>query len=97
MYPDDYIKLKSGIDSIRNHVFCETFNGEVAVRKACIVMYIAAAILTNQSELPAIKYDNFYLSSNIDFGEYSNLKHIRKMDMLAYKYLTEAIILLSSK
>jgi len=95
LYPDDYTKLKSGIDSIRNHIFSETFNGEVAVKKACIVMYIAVAILTNQDELPAIKDDDFYLSSNIDFGKYSSLKHIRKMDILAYKYLTEAAIMLS--
>ena len=96
-FSENYAELKSGIDSIRNHIFTEIFNGEVAVQRACMVMYIAVAILTNQDKLPVIKDDEYYRSTSIDFGIYNGLKYIRKMDIHGYKYLFEAITMLSFK
>ena len=53
-------------------------------------MYLAAAILTDQGVLPALKDDSYYVSVGIRADEYKKLSYIRKTDMLAYKYLVEA-------
>jgi len=95
--PDVYSLLKKGISNISNHIYSERFNGEVAVQRACIVMYIAAAILTNCNRLPVFKDDDYYRSSMIKDNEYSKLGYIRKMDILAYSYLIEAVDMLSAK
>ena len=92
--PEDYAKLRNGVVSIRNHIFYETFNGEVAVQRACMVMYLAAAVLTEQITLPLFRNDDYYKSADIDFGAFHDLRYVRKMDMLAYKYLVEAIKML---
>jgi hypothetical protein len=60
-----------------------------------MVMYLAAAILTNQDSLPDLKDDNYYLSADVCIKEYNKLGYIRKMDMLAYKYLIESFEMLS--
>ena len=93
--PKEYALFSRGIANIRNHVFSENFNGEVAVQRACMVMYLAAAILTNQERLPEQKDDNYYQSTNLRMSEYSKLGYIRKIDLLAYKYLIEAVEMLS--
>ena len=94
-HPQEYLLLKRGISNIRNHIFSESFTGEVAMQCACIVMYVAAAVLTNQSELPVFKDESFYASYEINYGEYNKLSHIRKMDFNAYKYLVEAVEMLA--
>jgi len=91
---DEYVLLKKGINSISNHIFSESFNGEVAVQRACMVMYIAAAILSRQDKLPDLKDDDHYRSSVVLVKEYSKLGYIKKMDILAYKYLIEAVEML---
>lgn len=45
---DEYPLLQKGISNIRNHIYSENFNGEIAVQRACVVMCLAAAILTDQ-------------------------------------------------
>ena len=93
--PAEYQELKKGIASIRNHIFAESFNGEVAVQRACVVMCLAAAVLSDADALPSFKDDNYYATSSISLGEYNKLGYIRKMDLLAYKYLVEALAMLS--
>lgn len=88
--PEEYLLLKRGIGNIRNHIYSESFNGEVAVQRACMVMYLAMAILTEQESLPEFKDDEYYLVPNLINNEYKGLNSIRKTDMLAYKYLIEA-------
>jgi len=94
--PDEYILLKKGISNISNHIYSEIFNGEVAVQRACMVMYLTAAIITNQARLPDLKDDDYYLSMLLHTKDYNKLGYIRKMDSLAYKYLFEAIEMLST-
>jgi hypothetical protein len=91
---DDYIMLKKGISNIRNHIYSEDFNGETAVLRACMVMLFAAAILTDQSDLPAFKDDDYYLATAIPASEYQRLGYIKKTNLEAYKYLVEAVLLL---
>ena len=93
--PEEYLLLKRGITNVRNHIFSENFNGEIAVQRACLVMYIAAAIASDQGTLPDLKDDSYYASADIRFDEYKKLIHIRKTDMLAYKYLFEAAVMLA--
>ena len=89
-YNDEYLMLKKGISSLRNHIFSENFSGEIAVQRACMVIYIASAVLSNKSELPSIKEDSYYLTTELNAYDYKKLASIRKTDMLAYKYLVEA-------
>ena len=96
LYPEEYNLLKKGITNIRNHIFSENFNGEVALQRACMVMYLAAAVLTNQTDLPRFKQDDFYISAEVRAEEYKKLAYIKKMDMLAYKHLVEAVEMLMS-
>jgi len=76
--------LKRGINNIRNHIYSENFNGEVAVQRACIVMYLTAAILTNQDNLPSFKVNDSYELEDIQLVEYGKLSYIKKMDKFAY-------------
>ena len=59
------------------------------MQRACIVMYLAAAILTNQDKLPVFKDDDYYRAADIQLGEYGKLGYIKKIDILAYKHLAE--------
>jgi hypothetical protein len=93
--PDEYQLLKKGISSIRNHIYGENFNGEVAVQRACIVMYVAAAVLSNQDELPAFMDEDYYKMTDIQPDEYRKLNYIKNMDLFAYKHLVEAIKMIS--
>ena len=94
---EEYLLLKRGISNIRNHIFSESFNGERAVQRACIVMYLAAAILTNKDWLPILKHDNYYKTVDISSSEYKKLGYIRKLDELAYKYFVETVDMLSKR
>ena len=94
-FPNEFDLLKDGIRGLRNFIFIENFTGEIAVQRACMVLYLAAAILTNQNNLPDIKNDDHYKSTNISSFEYNKLSSIKKTDMLAYKYLFEAVLMLS--
>ena len=95
-HPDEYRLLRKGIAGTRNHIFTENFNGEIAVQRACVVMYLAAAVLTNQDELPPFKDESHYTATNIHIDEYRKLGYIRKMDLFAYKHLVEAVDMLST-
>jgi len=95
-HSEEYALLQRGIMSIRNHIYGELFNGEIAVQKACMVMYIAAAILTNQGELPAFKEDRYYITTDLCSDEFTKLGYIKKMDMFAYRHLVEATKMLAT-
>lgn len=94
-HAEEYTLLQKGITNIRNHIYSENFNGELAVQRACIVMCLAAAILTNQDGMPLFKEDSYYISADIPSGEFKKLSYVKKMDLLAYKHLVEAIEMLS--
>ena len=83
------------ISNIRNHIYSENFNGEDAVQRACIVMYVAAAILSNRDDLPVFMDEDYYRGSDIQPGEYRKLNYIKNMDLFAYKHLVEAIKMIS--
>ncbi|WZL77360.1 nucleotidyl transferase AbiEii/AbiGii toxin family protein [Eubacteriales bacterium mix99] len=94
-HPEEYPLLQRGITNIRSHIYSENFNGEVAVQRACVVMCLAAAILTNQDGMPAFKEDSYYTAADIRSDEYKKLGYIKKMNLFAYKHLVEAVEMLS--
>jgi hypothetical protein len=86
---DEYTLLQKGISRIQNHIYSEKFNGELAVSKACMVLFLASALLTNQPCLPTLKDEEYYHSA-IPYGRYKVLNYVRNFDLIAYKYLFEA-------
>lgn len=92
---EEYSLLQKGITNIRNHIYSENFNGEIAAQRACVVMYLAAAILTNQDGMSHFKEDSYYVTAETPSGEYKKLGYIKKMDLFAYKYLIEAVEMLN--
>ena len=91
---EEYALLAKGIRSIRNHILTETFSQNSAVKCACSTIYLAAAILSNNDELPMIKPLDYYSSQTITRLEYNGLNYIKKMDLQAFAYLFEGILLL---
>ena len=94
MIGEDYPLYLNGIKSIINHVFDGRFTAEIAVGKACKVMYIAACILTN-TEMKKIYDVSEYLSKTSSIPRYSKLAKIRKIEPEGYAYAVEATKLLS--
>jgi len=95
-HAEEYTLLQRGITNIRSHIYSENFNGELAVQRACIVMCLAAAILTNQNGMPLFKEDSYYIAAYIPSGEFKKLNYVKKMDLFAYKHLVEAIEMLNN-
>jgi hypothetical protein len=93
--PAEYAMLRDAITNIRGHIFAETFTGETAVTSACMVIYLAAAILTAQVVLPTIKEDAAYTNVMIQNEKFKSLNHLRKTFFTGYKYLYEAAAMLN--
>lgn len=91
---EDYPLYLKGIKSIIDHVFAGRFTAEIAVGKACKVMYIATCILTN-TEITRINDVSEYLSKPIKIAKYSKLSKIRRLEPEGYAYVVEATNLLS--
>jgi len=92
---EEYELFKKGIFQIRNHIFREKFTGEVAAQRACMVMYLAAAILTDAKHLPVLQSDSFYIDQRLQSERFTKLESIKKTDIRAYKFLWEATNMLS--
>ncbi len=89
----DYPMLLSGIKKIVTHIFDETFNAELAVQRACKVMYAAASILRNQ-EIKRIENPEEYRSVNISKSKYKKLSKLRNFDVVGFAYVVEALKLI---
>mgnify|MGYP004560954307 CR=1 FL=1 len=76
---EDYPLLLAGIKKINNHIFDETFSAELAIVKACKVMYLATCILTNEKMIKIVNYD-VYHDANISKSKYKNLVRLETMN-----------------
>jgi predicted nucleotidyltransferase component of viral defense system len=92
---DDYSLYRRGISRILNHIYTEKFNGELAVSKACMILFLASALITEQPVLPKLRSDEYY-QSPITSGRYKVLSYVRTFDPIAYKYLFEAAKMLEN-
>lgn len=90
---EDYPLLLAGIKKINNHIFDETFSAELAIEKACKVMYLATCILTNEKMMKIVDYD-IYHDANISKSKYKKLSKIRNYEPLGFAYVVESIKLL---
>lgn len=91
--PEEYLKLMSGIKSIRTHIINEKYSGEIAAIQACSVMYMAACILKNK-EFVRIEKPEDYIKDSIGKSKYKNLAYIKKLKLEAYGYLVETVRIL---
>ena len=80
---EDYQLYLSGIRSIVDHIFNTRFTAELAVEKACKVMYVASCILTGTSFTKISEYEP-YLSLTITDPKYNKLNKLRKFEPEGY-------------
>ena len=90
---EDYPLLLSGIKKITTHIFDDYFNAELAVLRACKVMYIAACVLHNTEPIKITDYE-VYRGVNISKSRYNKLSRLRNSEPLGFAYVVEAIKLL---
>lgn len=91
---DEYINLQEGARGLGSFIFSENFNPEVAAKRAPIVMYFAACLLTGKDfekyagvEMPSKTF------SNSDFKAFNFL---RKLSPEAYYYICKTDEILGS-
>lgn len=91
---EDYNLFLSGIKKIATHIFDGKFNAEIAILKACKVMYIAACILHN---VPIQKISNVdeYHNANISKSKYKKLGKIRNLEPEGFAYVVKAVEILN--
>ncbi|WP_029200558.1 nucleotidyl transferase AbiEii/AbiGii toxin family protein [Oribacterium sp. NK2B42] len=89
----DYEHYLSGIRAIDNHIFDGKFTAEMAVARACKVMYVAACVLTD-SEIKRIDNPEGYFKRPITSEKYKKLSKIKRLTSEGYAYAVEAIELL---
>jgi hypothetical protein len=90
---NDYDMLLSGIKKLSTHIFDESFNAELAVQRACKVMYTAACILQKQ-EMKRIDNPDEYHEMNISKTRYKKLSKLRNFDALSFAYVVETLKLI---
>ena len=92
---EDYPLLLSGIKKIATHIFDDSFNAEMAVLRACKVMYIAASVLCDVEPVKIVD-PNLYHSVSIAKSKYNKLSKIRNSEPLGYAYVVESLKLIDS-
>ena len=95
--PDDYQYFMTGINAIQGHIFQGRINGENAGLIACEIMYLAACILTGQSEYKHITDPEAYRAYELKMKGAKRIRYIRNVDPMAYAYMAEAFQLLQEK
>ncbi len=91
---EDYQNFMSGINSIQGHVIQDRINGENAGLFACEIMYLAACVLTEQTEFTRITDPIPFRARELTMKGSKRIRYIRNVDPMAYAYLTEAFRLL---
>lgn len=90
----DYSLFKDGISRIRNHIIGGKFSGEVAGAYASKVLYLAAAILTDQDALKTIINTATYFQQKPEIENAKRFSYLKFVDLAAYGYLIEGTKLL---
>lgn len=94
---NEYPLYASGIERIKGHIFSKAINGENAGIFACGILYLAAALMTNQNSCEQIKKADAYENASIEIKNVKRIKYIQQVDPIAYAYLTEAYKMLGDK
>ena len=88
-----HIMLSDGIKRVREHIIGK-YSLVIAEKQACRVAYLVASIITEKSELVKIADAQQYTDKLITHPMYSKLNHIKKVSLIDFAYLYEAIMLL---
>lgn len=92
---NDYPALLSGIKAIADHIYDNKFNAEMAVIRACKVMYLAACVLTN-TRVQKIATPEEYHKAPIPLQKYSKLSKIKRLTPEGYAYAVKAMQLIGA-
>ena len=82
---DDYRFLLKGLKSLGGHIFGECFSAETAIQLAPQVMYFAECM---KRGIPFVRPDANELPTKIEKPELRCFKPLRKVNPLAYAYVT---------
>lgn len=92
--PDDYLKFKSGISRIQNHIFVGKINGENAGGYASEVMYLAASMLIGQKDYVRIFNPDEYLNVQLKMKGVKKISVLRSTNPAAYAHVIKAFQML---
>ncbi len=93
--PEEYTFFSSGISAIQGHIFVGRVNGENAGVYASEVMYLAANILTGQTEYERISNPDDYRDEKLKLKGIKKISSIRNTNPLAYAYMVKSFMLLN--
>ncbi len=92
---EEYTYFSSGISAIQGHIFVGRINGENAGVYASEVMYLAANILTGQTEYERITNPDDYRNVQLKLKGIRKISSIRNTNPLAYAYMVKSLQLLN--
>ena len=95
--PEEYIKFSSGISAIQGHIFVGRLNGENAGVYVSEVMYLAANLLTHQSDYKIISNPDDYRDIQMQLKGIKKISSIRNVNPLAYAYMIKSLQLLKEE
>ena len=84
-----------GIGAIQGHIFAGRINGENAGEYASEVMYLAANLLTDQTEYERISNPDDYRDVQLKLKGIKKISSIRNTNPLAYAYMIKSFRLLN--
>lgn len=93
---EDYTEYIKGIRAVDSHILSMSYNGEIAVWQACIVMYFAACLLKDK-KFTKITIPEYYIDYSINDKKYKGLNNVKKTKLEAYGYLAEAVKLIEEE
>jgi hypothetical protein len=93
--PEEYMYFSSGIGAIQGHIFDGRINGENAGVYASEVMYLAANLLTGQTDYERIEDPDNYRNVQLKMKGIKKISSIRNTDPLAYAYMVKSLHLLN--
>ena len=95
--PDEYSHFFSGISAIQGHIFAGRINGENAGVYASEVMYLAASILTGQSEYERLLDSEEFTDTQLKLKGIKKISGMRNTNPIAYAYMVKSFQLLQEK
>lgn len=93
-YGTEYDLYLNAINGLSQHIFDINFTGELAVLRACKVMYIASCILKIKEPIKVEDYTKYH-EKDISKSKYAVLGRIRNLEPLGFGYVVETIDLLN--
>jgi len=85
LFPEDFPPLVKGIRDVKNHIFGERYNAEIAAIRAVKVMFAARCLMTNRDYADVLDPD---IAQSQDLSpELRSMKYIRSQDKHAWAML----------